>query len=58
MKQTINFSAKGLRAWERGLRPVRWTTSGMIKSAYRKDGNSDWAITMDVKYLRGMIYEW
>lgn len=30
---------------------------GLVKSALRKDGNSDWAITMDVKYLTGMIYE-
>lgn len=32
-------------------------TKGMVKSAFRKDGNSNWAITMDVKYLTGMIYE-
>lgn len=31
--------------------------NGMAKSAFRKDGNSDWAITMDVKYLTGMSYE-
>ena len=30
---------------------------GLVKSAFRKDGNSNWAITMDVKYLTGMIYE-
>lgn len=30
---------------------------GMVKSAFRKDCNSDWAITMDVKYLTGMLYE-
>ena len=30
---------------------------GMVKAAFRKDGNSNWAITMDVKYLTGMIYE-
>lgn len=30
---------------------------GMVKSAFRKDGSSNWAITMDVKYLTGLIYE-
>lgn len=30
---------------------------GIVKSAFRKDGNSNWAITMDVKYLTGIIYE-
>ena len=30
---------------------------GMVKSAFRKDGGSNWAITMDVKYLTGLIYE-
>lgn len=31
---------------------------GMVKSAFRKDGSSsNWAITMDVKYLTGIIYE-
>lgn len=31
--------------------------NGMVKSAFRKDGASGWSITMDVKYLTGMIYE-
>lgn len=30
---------------------------GMVKSAFRKDETSNWAITMDVKYLTDMIYE-
>lgn len=30
---------------------------GLVKSALRKDGNSNWAITMDVKYLTGMVYD-
>lgn len=30
---------------------------GLVKSAFRKDGASDWSIEMDVKYLTGMIYE-
>ena len=30
---------------------------GLVKSAFRKDGGSNWAITMDVKYLTGIIYE-
>ena len=30
---------------------------GMVKSAFRKVGASEWSVTMDVKYLTGMIYE-
>lgn len=30
---------------------------GLVKSAFRKDGASEWSIEMDVKYLTGMIYE-
>lgn len=30
---------------------------GLVKSAFRKDGDSEWSIVMDVKYLTGMIYE-
>lgn len=29
---------------------------GLIKAAFRKDNSSNWEITMDVKYLTGMIY--
>ena len=30
---------------------------GLVKSAFRKDGASEWSIVMDVKYLTGMIYD-
>lgn len=30
---------------------------GLVKSAFRKDGASEWSIEMDVKYLTGMIYD-
>lgn len=30
---------------------------GLVISAFRKDGASEWAIEMDVKYLTGMIYD-
>lgn len=30
---------------------------GLVKSAFRKDGDSEWSIAMDVKYLTGIIYE-
>lgn len=30
---------------------------GLVKSAFRKDGASEWTIEMDVKYLTGMIYD-
>lgn len=30
---------------------------GMVKSAFRKAGASEWSVTMDAKYLTGMIYE-
>lgn len=30
---------------------------GLVKSAFRKDGASEWSIEMDVKYLTGIIYE-
>ena len=30
---------------------------GLVKSAFRKDGASEWSIKMDVKYLTGMIYD-
>ena len=30
---------------------------GMVKSAFRKVGASEWSVTMDVKYLTGMMYE-
>lgn len=30
---------------------------GMVKSAFRKVGASEWSVTMDVKYLTGMIYD-
>ena len=30
---------------------------GLVKSAFRKDGASEWSIAMDVKYLTGLIYE-
>lgn len=30
---------------------------GMVKSAFREEGASEWSIKMDVKYLTGMIYE-
>ena len=32
-------------------------SKGLVKSAFRKDGASEWSITMDVKYLTGIIYE-
>lgn len=32
-------------------------SKGLVKSAFRKDGASEWSIAMDVKYLTGMIYE-
>lgn len=30
---------------------------GMVKSAFRKVGASEWSVTMDIKYLTGLIYE-
>lgn len=30
---------------------------GMVKSAFRAAGASEWSVTMDIKYLTGMIYE-
>ena len=30
---------------------------GIVKSAFREEGASEWSIEMDVKYLTGMIYE-
>lgn len=30
---------------------------GLVISAIRKDGASEWAIEMDVKYLTGMFYD-
>ena len=31
--------------------------NGLVKSAFRKDGASEWSVKMDVKYLTGMIYD-
>ena len=30
---------------------------GMVKSAFRSAGAAEWSVTMDIKYLTGMIYE-
>lgn len=30
---------------------------GMVKSAFRAAGASEWSVTMDIKYLTGLIYE-
>lgn len=30
---------------------------GMVKSAFRKVGASEWSVTMDIKYLTGLIYD-
>ena len=30
---------------------------GLVKSAFRKVGSSEWSLTMDIKYLTGLIYE-
>lgn len=30
---------------------------GMVKSAFRKLGSTDWSVTMDINYLTGLIYE-
>ena len=30
---------------------------GMVKSAFRKVGASEWSVTMDIKYLTGLMYE-
>ena len=30
---------------------------GMVKSAFRKVGASEWSVTMDINYLTGLIYE-
>ena len=30
---------------------------GMVKSAFRKVGSTDWSVTMDINYLTGLIYE-
>lgn len=30
---------------------------GMVKSAFRAAGASEWKVTMDIKYLTGLIYE-